>query len=573
MVRLLHESGLRKGLASAPMRGTRGILTALASAMLICLSALGVWHFAHQMFEIVNPVVFSDLNADAVDLLGDMRLHTFVFSLHNEHIVATTRLLSAIDYSFFGAQYRLHQIAIVSALLVCATSFGVLLLRERAAPLLDAGLAAFAMAATLTPPMVSLVDFPYFLTHPLTTAFAIMTAIASVGLSSGQRPITAALSLAIFGALTLVSGGHGIALTLCAIAIPMALRWRIARPPGLLIAAAIAVALIVVWALFFIPVGHAPTDLSLERLAEIATYGLRVLGTPAHFAFNDHVPSLLFGVFILAVITLAIWSALMARPATPLVMISTAILVGHLLAIGLISISRTGTPWSAETEKYYFYTAICIVTSTLVIWRVWWTNALASVCLLTLATAIIGLSFLSYPTASLTKAFFRSTEAAAAAMALGIPDPQLTSPMSLSVVQAQAKLKQYSLNFHGRAPLTLIDLYISEFPHTGNCKGHLDVRSPFVAANGATGIRLEGWALPVQRQNRAAILVISGSKIIGAGHLVSPRPDVIRFFRLTEISENAVIGWKAYAPAHRLIGGISLYALGQDGRVCKFFAD
>src|SRR4051812_14634379 len=95
---------------------TASALAGLLSLTLIAESALLVSFYVKHFPGFFSPVPFGDLNVDFLSL-GIPR-HWYVLGLHNEQIVATTRVLSAIDLLCLNGQYHLHQIASVSSLIV-----------------------------------------------------------------------------------------------------------------------------------------------------------------------------------------------------------------------------------------------------------------------------------------------------------------------------------------------------------------------------------------------------------------------------------------------------------------------
>jgi len=548
-------------------------LIVLLCVILIVASGISISFFARHVLYYVNPIIFSDLQADAAALLGETRAASFIFGFHNEHIVATTRALSVVDYFYFGAQYRLHQIASFFSLVICTTSFIFLLLRERISLIPEIGIAAFLTALMFSPPMLPLVGFPYFLTHPLTTVLALAVASASTAIASSGSSWAALTAAFVFSLLTLVSGAHGFALAISAIALPIFLGWRRTSQSGRLSAIALGVMILALWATLLAPAHPANGAFSPSRLMAVAAYALRVLGTPAYFALPDPTIGVGFGLLVLAFVTVALLSAFHRRPATPLIMIAAALLVGHMLSIILIALGRAGTEWTAETEKYHYYTVICVVTSGLILWRVWRERAAVMFGVPISGLAFLSLTFLQQPGALVLRTFFKGTEVAGTALALDVPDPQLPEPSYDHQAPYYRKLQERQLNLYRRPPINLISLDVSALPQATDCRGHLDVKMPFVAVNGRLASRLEGWAIAFHSPSNASVLVVSGGKVVGAGIFYAPRVDVIRHFGIKEVAEDVAIGWKGYVASEMVSAPLALYVLSGDGKACEFFSE
>src|SRR4051812_29336768 len=91
-------------------------LVALLSVVLVFEAAANLIFFAHHFPAFFSVVPFGDINAD----FAGAPLAHYIFGLHNEHIVVTTRVASLVDLHYLGGHYRLHHYAGLASLAIIA---------------------------------------------------------------------------------------------------------------------------------------------------------------------------------------------------------------------------------------------------------------------------------------------------------------------------------------------------------------------------------------------------------------------------------------------------------------------
>jgi hypothetical protein len=572
------------------MTGQRVIraITVAITAVLLYEFIITTSFFARHSLELFAPVIVSDLNADLDFFSKGGSLESYLFAFHNEHVVATTRAISALDFSFFGAQYRIHQYA---AILALTTTLGIIAaliasLRRNSLDLYasDFGIVAFVGAVVFAPAMVAVVAFPYFLTHPLATVFGLLVAVFAALLHRKTRPpleqILLVIGVIVTGLLTLISGAHGLLLVLAGLLAPLLMwrpRWDVST--GILIS--LALASVVVWKLFFAAEtgGLVGKLFSPSQWPAIVDYVVRILSLPAHFVARSLRLTIAFGTILglCALSALYIAATRVKERKSATLTVFVALLVGHFLTVALISFGRAGTPWGAEDPKYLHYAAIICGATACTLYVILRNHALARLAVLGICT-ILGALFLNQRDYVLTQSrqFYRTLEVLGTAAAVGVKDPEANSLLGTDENTAKGYdyLRANNLNLFSRRPMQLIGKEISSLAVGGSCTGSVVLDQPMpMQRRSDQGRRLEGWAFDKQnaRHKDETILVTDATgRIVGIGTFISRRPDIFKLLKDEAISPEAPLGWRAYVgpiPSAKF----SVYVANlPEGTACKF---
>ena len=250
--------------------------------------------------------------------------------------------------------------------------------------------------------------------------------------------------------------------------------------------------------------------------------------------------------------------------------VCAAMLIGHMLSIGLVSIGRAGTGWAPETEKYLYYAAVVMVSSALIIWDAWQRNPIARIEILSVCAATAGLMLAHQRPALETRSFFRSIESGALSLALGIQHPSTAEALGGETEEVYKMARAHGINLFGRPPLSLIGREIEHMMRRNSCMGRVELTTPFASVGGAYGLRFEGWAIDLDSHQSQTILITRNNMVVGGAVFTFPRPDVLDHFRLTAPARDTTLGWIGYVPGVDVsILEFFIYRTGTD-TVCRF---
>jgi hypothetical protein len=499
------------------------------------------------------------MNADLDFFRSPSSIRGYLFAYHNEHVVASTRLISLVDYVFFGSQYRLHQYVAAALLGLLASAMAALACALRGHRVSDrCALMAFASATLLAPIMVPVVAFPYFLQHFMAAALGLCISVVGwslyrPGLSPYWRLAFAVVALAI-GLSLLATSGHGVLLAISAVMVPVVFSAKSTRQQ-IVPTAATGFLIIVVWSGWF----AGPTGDILAKLVApgqwlgILDYYFRILGLPAYFASGSLWISVLFAVLVFVSSFIAIACAFRYRHTDDSLIsaVTASILVGHQLSIALVSVARSGTGFAAEDPKYAFYTLIIIVSAAILIAK---NLHREGPSLLGFETLMAGALVIVLGTESHvlvnSRQFFRTVEAFGQSLALSLDDPDRKGLVGddPSVWDRVNFARSERLNAQMRHPGDLLGRRMADLMISSTCRGGVESERIIPAHDGGVGIKLSGWLLDDSNPHHRglSIVVAQGHQIVGYGTFVSIRSDIHAQIN-SAVSRDAPDGWTAYA--------------------------
>lgn len=548
MIRLIPHK-----LFAAP---TWQFLTAAAS---VALAAYAAWLWIAFFPSFHHPVALPDLMADFAFAARPRSVLEFVFAHHNEHVIATIRAASLLDMRCCQLRYEVHQATALTALAATIVSLGALVFANVSSRVAGIGGGAAIAAVLLAPCLMPVAAFPYFLLHPLVTPLQVGCAffayrLAHAEMGGGQR-LASAAAMAFFALLCLVTGGSGIVLALLAVALPPLVSR--ARPATRWLPHAwVAIALVMLWAIFVRPYGTGGTISSaLAQPLQTFAYFIRILGAPAYFAWPNPAIDLVAGMLLLAFAIAAVLIAAIHRERFPLLAtVCTALILGHLASMALAAVARSSLAGAgAETPKYAYYAYVVIAASLAVCFATASRRDNTRLAALAAGVVLAVVALRSTPVFVAEREFFRTTEVLEYALAQSIEVAQTETLLAASSPVIHAELvklledaRERGLNFFSEPPFKLIGQRLQGAAMQG-CQGSVDGRNPLKTRGGDAAVELAGWAFASAMGRNRSVLVLVDDTVVGAGEFTTVRPDVVANLGL-RTSELTPLEWHAFAP-------------------------
>jgi glycosyltransferase involved in cell wall biosynthesis len=536
-------------------RLTNALTTVAAAGLAIELTfCLAFW--ARYVVGFFRPVLAVDMFIDVVFLRTNQTPLSYLLGWHNEHVVATTRLLSLADIVLFGLQYKVHLWASIGCLAFLAAAMAYLLLREPSDG--RGGLLVFLLVCLLAPLNVAVVAMPYFFQHYCTTSLGLALSICTYYFLqetlSALRRVALATACIILAFATLCSGANGIAIVFASYVTIALLRVPVARLSKIALLFSAAVLLLIWWKWLNSnsPIAFLNIRTPGNWLA-VLHYEIRVLALPAYFASLDRQLTFFFGAVVLAAGIYALASLLRrGRDPTIASFVFCSMLLGHHVSVAMIALGRSGTPWNAEDPKYFYYATIILASTAALIWRA----RIAGVAVLRasamLVLALVG--YLLYATGSWTlnhpRALYKKFEFAAVASALGVADPTL---VSLAIFEPdQVELYDYAraakLNVFGWPELKMLGHRLEATGIHSSCSGLAETSRRVSVRSGGAAFLLEGWAFETGSHARdVPNIVIADERniVVGVGIATGTRADIASKLKAAGVERTILAGWQA----------------------------
>ncbi|WP_262296292.1 hypothetical protein [Microvirga sesbaniae] len=526
----------------------------------LLLSTVAAKFFWQNALDLYRPALLLDINADMRFLSNPTSLLSFLFGYHNEHVVATTRALTLIDYVLYGSQYRIHQLVSIALLVVMAGSLAGLVFsdcrpHEKAN---RATLALFVISVLLSPLMVAVVAFPYFVQHFIAGFLSLCLSVVAwlvyrPALTLPKR-LALFVTVAVLCLSLLVTSGHGIVLIFAALFSPIAFNAPLMRRQATALAI-VALCVLIAWKLRFAAAagGIVGRLLTPAEWAGIADYYVRVLSLPAHYASGGLRISIVFGTLVLTASIVSLILAYRSRrdDGSLVASVAASLLIGHQLSIILVAAGRAGTGWEAEDPKYAFYTAVIIASAAILLVKQFHrAKFLIGAGAAMMATLAIMLGAQQYVLRD-SRQFYRHIEAFGHSLALNLNDPARSKMLGEdpNLWGLMDFAREQRLNVHMRRPGELLGHPLNQVVNSNRaCPGGIESKQLLAAADGGSGIKLTGWSLDESspHHRNLGIIVSQGDRIVGYGAFASMRPDVHSHLK-TAVAPDAPVGWLAYA--------------------------
>ncbi|GEM_PF-2344447 len=572
----MQSSGTRKTTQSLY------VTIAIVVGLLAALAAVFFWGNA---FSLYRPAPLLDINADIHFLQGYSSLSSFLFGYHNEHVVATTRALTLLDYVFFGSQYRTHQAASIALLLLLTASLAWLIFAGFSThhKAVRATLAFFVAGVLLAPVMVAVVAFPYFVQHFIAGFLGLCFSVVAWQLYRRawawhwRIALLAAAALLCFGLLA--TSGHGIVLVVAALVAPVAFSAPLNRRRAMALAV-LGVGVMVAWKLWFAAAagGIVGKLLTPSQWAETVDYYIRVLSLPAQFASGGLRLSIVFGTVVFAASVVCLVLAWRARrqDGSLVTSVAASLLIGHQLSVVLVAVGRAGTGWEAEDPKYAFYTAVIVACAAiLLVKHLHKSKALVGAGAAMAAVLAIMLGSETYVLKD-SRQFYRTIEVLGFSLALDLDDPARTQMLGEDpqIWKLTDFVREQRLNVHMRQPGKLLGRALdpAAMASAKTCPGEVAATQAIPSRDAGAGIKLEGWSLDASSHHHRnlSILVAQGGHIVGYGTFAAMRPDIVHVHPGTPVAPDALVGWTAYARPVNSNEPLQVYALDLKTRaVCR----